>query len=156
MSVEAVQDRGPDPRVLVAADILSAPVVTVSVRDSLWVAWTVLYRSGFRHVVVLDDARCVGVLDDRRIILEWPVGALRANPLLVGDVIRREFTVVHSDTRVSQIAQIMLYEHVDAVPVVSGRNEIVGLVTVSDLLTVFTTMAAHDVQRPDTGGTNVP
>jgi CBS-domain-containing membrane protein len=122
---------------ITAGDVMSAPVVAVSVRDDLWTAWTALYQGGFRHLVVLDGSRCVGIVDDRRIVLEWPLGELRANNLTVGDVMRKRLRCIQSDTPVAQIARIMLDEHTDAVPVVSRRGEIVGLVTASDLLTAL-------------------
>lgn len=96
---------------------------------------------GFRHLVVLDGTRCVGVIDDRRIVQERPLGLLRASELTVGEVIRKHVTCVLSDTPAPRIARIMLDEQMDAVPVVSQHGEIVGLVTTSDLLTL---MAADD------------
>ena len=122
---------------LTAAHVMSAPVVAVSVEDDLWTAWTALYQGGFRHLVVLDGARCVGVVDDRRIVQEWPLGLFRSNRLTVGDVIRRRVRCVLADTTVPQVARIMLREQTDAVPVVNQRGEIVGLVTASDLLSVL-------------------
>ena len=124
-----------------AADVMSAPVVAISVRDNLWSAWTALYQGGFRHLVVLDGTRCVGIIDDRRIVQEWPLGVLRGSQLTVGEVIRKRIRCVLSETPVPRIARIMLDEQMDAVPVVSQRGEIVGLVTASDLLTL---MAAEE------------
>jgi acetoin utilization protein AcuB len=132
-----------------AGDIMSAPVVVVSLRDSLWTAWRALYEGGFRHLVVVDGSHCVGVIDDRRIVLEWPLGILRDNQLTVADVMRQQVRCVLSDVPIAQVARIMLRDHTDAVPVVSHRGEIVGLVTATDLVTVMA-----DSDRDDWGPTS--
>jgi CBS-domain-containing membrane protein len=134
---------------LKAREVMSAPVVTVSVEDNLWTAWSALYQGGFRHLVVLAGTRCVGVIDDRRIVQEWPLGPLRSSRLTVGDVIRKRVSCVLAATPVAQVARIMLEEHTDAVPVISQRGEVVGLVTASDLLSV---LAAEDRAIPVAAG----
>ncbi len=122
---------------LLAREVMTAPVVTVSARDSLWSAWTTLHGFGLRHVVVVQGSRCIGILDDRQIALQWPLGALQGHPVTAGEVVRPRTGSVRGDTPVAVVAQIMLDECVDAVPVVSARGEIQGLVTVSDLLALL-------------------
>jgi acetoin utilization protein AcuB len=117
-----------------AADVMSAPVVTVSVNDSLWEAWSLLYRSGFRHLVVVDGLRVRGVLDDRRITAEWPIGALGPHHRTVGEVVTRRVHCVLPETPVRVLAGVMLDDRTDAVPVVTQGGEILGLVTTTDLL----------------------
>jgi CBS domain-containing protein len=120
-----------------AADVMSSPVTTIDASTRLSTAWTAIFRSGRRHLVVVADRRCVGVIDDRRIGLEWPMGELRATTLTVGEILRRDTTVVHTSTPVAQIARQMLDEGIDAVPVVSDHRELVGLVTGSDLIALM-------------------
>jgi CBS-domain-containing membrane protein len=132
----ALRSSGTDGAVL-AREVMTAPVVTVSERDSLWAAWTMLHGYGLRHVVVVRGNRCVGVLDDRQIALQWPLGALQGHPVTAGEVMRPRVRSVQADTPVSVVARIMLEECTDAVPVVSDRGEIHGLVTVSDLLALL-------------------
>ena len=121
-----------------AADVMSAPVVTVSVRDSLWTAWGLIYRSGYRHLVVVDGTRCAGVLDDRRMLAEWPIGPLGPHRRTVGDVITRRTHCVLPATPVAVVSTIMLDDRIDAVPVVNQRGEVVGLVTATDLIRELT------------------
>lgn len=120
---------------------MSAPVVTVSVNESLWEAWSLLYRSGLRHLVVVDGLRVVGIVDDRRVLCEWPIGPMRPHHQTVGEIIPRRVHCVLSATPVRTVARLMLDDRTDAVPVVTQRGEILGLVTTSDLLTE---LAAND------------
>lgn len=127
-----------------AADVMSAPVITVSIHESLWAAWTVLYQSGHRHLVVVDGHQCVGVIDDRRIVLEWPLGALRSSELTIGEVLRRGTVTVCTTTPVGLVACVMLEDGTDAVPVVDEDGRLAGLVTGSDLLALM----AYGQPRP--------
>jgi CBS-domain-containing membrane protein len=133
---------------LVARDVMTAPVVTVSAGDSLWSAWTMLHGFGLRHIVVVRGNLCIGVLDDRQIALQWPLGALQGHPVTAGELVRPRVRSVQGDTPVSVVAQIMLDECIDAVPVVSPRGEIHGLVTVSDLLGLLAGTKVTPVRGP--------
>jgi CBS domain-containing protein len=124
-------------RQLTAQDVMSTPVVTVSVQETVWDAWSVLYRSGLRHLVVLDGNRCVGVIDDRRIALEWPLGPSRDLARRVGHMLTGRVRCVLRDTPVSELARIMLRDRIDVVPVVTPSGDVIGLVSASDLLLVL-------------------
>jgi len=61
---------------ITVGDIMSRPVLTVEVGESLWDAWQLLFVSGLRHLVVLDpDGASLGVLSDRNILAEVPATA---------------------------------------------------------------------------------
>jgi acetoin utilization protein AcuB len=120
-----------------AADVMSAPVATIAATARLSTAWSAIYRSGRRHLVVISNRQCVGVVDDRRIGLEWPMGELRAAELTVGEITRRDTSTVGTSTAVAEIAQLMIGDGVDAVPVLSESGELVGLVTGSDLIALM-------------------
>ena len=136
-------------RQLTAGDVMSTPVVTISIRESLWDAWSLLYSSGLRHLVVVDGSRCVGVIDDRRIALEWPLGPSRDMVRRVGQIITGRARCVLADTTVRSLARIMLRDRVDVLPVVTHTGDLVGLVTASDLLSVLT---SDEPETDDVGG----
>ncbi|MFL6240267.1 MAG: HPP family protein [Actinomycetes bacterium] len=134
MTTVEIDDVAPAGRVRTAADVMSAPVVTVSVHDTVWKAWGLLYRSGLRHLVVVDGVRVRGLIDDRRITAEWPLGPIGPHRRMVGDVVGRRVHCVLPETPARIVAEIMLDDRTDAVPVVTERGEILGLITTSDLL----------------------
>ena len=117
-----------------AAEVMSSPVVTVSKHETLWDAWGLLYRSGLRHLVVLDGTRCVGVIDDRRIVAEWPLGPATPHRRTVSEVMSRRCRVVIPATPISVVARIMLDERTDAIPVVTDAGDILGLITATDIV----------------------
>jgi predicted transcriptional regulator len=60
----------------VVAELMSQPVLTVEVTETLWDAWQLLFVSGLRHLVVLnEDGSSLGVLSDRNILAEVPATA---------------------------------------------------------------------------------
>lgn len=129
------------PKALTARDVMSTPVVTISAHKTLWDAWSLMYRVGLRRLVVLDGTRCVGVIDDRRLALEWPRGPSGELARKVRDVISGRVRCVLPDTPISELAGIMVRYHVEALPVVTPAGGVVGLVSASDLLLV---LARHD------------
>ena len=52
----------PQPTDAVVADVMSRPVLTVEVDETLWDAWQLLFVSGLRHLVVLDANDRVNVI----------------------------------------------------------------------------------------------
>lgn len=63
-----------------AADVMTRHPATVHQSSSLWTAWGRLRAARTRHLVVVDDdRRPVGVLDERTIALEWPPAPLGAH-----------------------------------------------------------------------------
>jgi CBS domain-containing protein len=120
-----------------AADVLSGPARTVNATENLWTAWQLTYAQGVRHLVAVEDARCVGVLDERRIVLSWPLDPLGHKHLSVGDVIRRDLPTVVAGTPVPRLAQLMVELGVDALPVVDDVGVVLGLVTAANLLSVL-------------------
>ena len=117
-----------------AAEVMSSPVVTVSTRETLWEAWGLLYRSGLRHLVVLDGTRCVGVVDDHRVVAEWRLGPATPHRRTVGEAMSRQSRAVVPATAISVVARIMLDERTDAIPVVTDAGDILGLITATDIV----------------------
>ncbi len=58
------------------SEIMSVPVLSIELSDSLWDAWQLLSVSGLRYLVVLGrDNECLGLISDRQILAEIPATA---------------------------------------------------------------------------------
>lgn len=89
--------------------------------------------------VVDDDGAVVGVvstLDLSRAMAE-DVEADAASDVTAADVMTREIVAVAPETPVSEIANVMLKQHIHRVLVVKD-GELVGMITTFDLLRAFT------------------
>lgn len=120
----------------VVADIMSQPVLTVEMGESLWDAWQLLFVSGLRHLVVLnDDGTCRGVLSDRSILAEVPATADNLRQRQVSDVLAMVPVVSVSPTDSPlTAARVMTRNASEAVPVVDDRGRLLGVVTESDIV----------------------
>ena len=120
-------------RVLTAADIMSAPVVTADLNESPIVARARMRAWGVRHLVLVHGGVCAGVVDDRSVLSAWrhsPLGV--RHPTLAG-LRRTTTTCVLPVADVKMVARVMTAGRVDAVPVVDADGVLLGLVTAGDV-----------------------
>ena len=133
MSAAPAYGAAPDTAV---ADLMSRPVLTVEVTESLWDAWQLLFVSGLRHLVVLDaNGASLGVLSDRNILAEVPATADHLGARKVGDVLAMVplVAVLPTDTPL-MAARVMTDNAVEALPVLDAAGRLVGIVTESDIV----------------------
>jgi acetoin utilization protein AcuB len=133
MNAIQIFENGREPTV---ADLMSQPVLTVEVGESLWDAWQLLFVSGLRHLVVLDDdGSSLGVLSDRNILAEVPATAEHLSRRRVGDVLALVplVSVLPSDAPLVA-ARVMATNAVEAVPVLDESGRLVGVLTESDIV----------------------
>ena len=118
------------------ADIMSRPVLTVEVDETLWDAWQLLFVSGLRHLVVLDrNGVSLGVLSDRNILADVPATAEHLSSRRVGDVLAMVPLVSVLPTDPPMVAaKVMAANVVEAVPVVDRSGRLAGIVTESDIV----------------------
>lgn len=117
------------------AEVMSKPVLTVEIGESLWDAWQLLFVSGLRHLVVLDDdGSCVGILSDRNILADVPLTLEHLADRKVRDIVARvplATTTPNADPK--QAAMVMRTQAIEALPVLDD-GRLVGIVTESDIV----------------------
>jgi CBS domain-containing protein len=118
---------------LLARDVMTAPALTVSPSATLWEAWRLMLQTGVRHLVVCDGDQCAGVVDDRAVFAQWPMGPLALRRDRVGDVMRPRSICVLDDVELRTVAAVMVADGVDAVAVVEPDGAVIGIVTAGDV-----------------------
>ena len=124
--------------------IMSSPVLTVSPDASPWSARTLMIEHGVRHLVVVAGGHCVGVLDDREVFAQWPVGPLALRRQRIAGMIRPRTSCVLADADVRQVALVMVQDRVDAVPVVDEAGDVIGVVTGEDVARAVARWGLYD------------
>lgn len=116
--------------------LMSRPVLTVDVDESLWDAWQLLFVSGLRHLVVVDaDGATLGVISDRNILAEVPATAQHLGSRHVRDIMPMASLVAVSPTDDPMAAaRAMAAGAIEAVPVLERDGHLVGIVTESDII----------------------
>jgi acetoin utilization protein AcuB len=116
-------------------------VNTVPPELSLEQAHELMLKLGVRHLPVVSGHKLAGVVSDRDILLACtrsPDGAFSYPESTVGEVMTLSPEVAGPDVHVAQLAQAMVERKIDALPIVSGDNDLLGLVTSTDLLLLLT------------------
>ena len=123
-------------RETVIGDVMSNPVLTVEVGESLWDAWQFLFVSGLRHLVVLnEDGDCLGVLSDRNILAEVPATRENLSRRKVREVLAMTPVVsVTPEQSPLAAARIMADNAVEAVPVLGPDARLLGIITEFDIV----------------------
>ena len=115
---------------------MSRPVLTIEVGETLQDAWHLMYVSGLRHLVVLDDEGTpVGVLSDRAVLADAPVRGEHLEATVVREVIDRiPRASITAGSTATQAAHEMSHLRVEALPVTEDDGRLVGIVTESDVV----------------------
>jgi magnesium transporter len=94
----------------------------------------------FYIYVVDDQGKLSGVLSLRQLLLKRP--EIKLKDIMVTDVIR-----VTADTDQEEVAQLVASYNLLAVPVVDQQNNLVGFITVDDVIDVIKDEATEDIFR---------
>ena len=124
-------------------DIMTTPVHTVDMDDSLLKAKGLFDREHCHHVVVLERDRVVGVVSDRDILkaISPFVGNAMERPQdrntlkkRIHQIMSRGLVAVGPDEALATAAKQMLAERVSCLPVVDENRALLGIVTVRDFV----------------------
>lgn len=120
-------------------------VHTASPDTTLAEALAITRAHSIRHLPILENGRLVGLLSDRDLRLAIPpawasqheelLAAL--NDRTVGEIMVTEIIAVHPDTPVEDAARLLYTHRIGCLPVLDG-DDLVGIITETDLLRAFT------------------
>ena len=123
-------------------EIMTAKPITIDPEMPMLEARQRMADARIRHLVVVDDARVVGIVTDRDIRLNLPSPATSLSvwelnyllpQLTVGGVMSKTVIVVEPDRPVAEAARIMMDHKIGALPVVE-EGRLVGIITESDFV----------------------
>lgn len=112
-----------------AAEVMTREPAVLSADASLFDAWALMHNGGHRHLVVVDDdLRALGVVDEQDIAMEWPAGPRAPHHLLLRQLVRfRSRPRVRGTDDIVKAAMTMQGARVDALPVVDAHGRLQGL-----------------------------
>lgn len=123
-------------------ELMTAKPITVDPETPMLEARQRMVEKRIRHLVVVENARVVGIVTDRDIRLNlpspatslsvWEINYLLAQ-LTVGGVMSAAVIVVDPDRPVAEAARIMMDHKIGALPVVD-EGRLVGIITESDFV----------------------
>jgi CBS domain-containing protein len=123
-------------------ELMTAKPITVDPETPMLEARQRMVEKRIRHLVVVKNARVVGIVTDRDIRLNlpspatslsvWEINYLLAQ-LTVGGVMSAAVIVVDPDRPIAEAARIMIDHKIGALPVVD-EGRLVGIITESDFV----------------------
>ena len=126
-------------------ELMTATPITVAPESTVVDARHLMATRRFRHLLVVDGERLVGIVTDRDIRLTlpslatslsvWELNYLLAR-LTVKDVMSRSVITIGADRDAAEAARIMVEHKIGALPVLEGER-LVGIVTETDFLRAF-------------------
>ncbi len=133
-------------------DLMVTKVFTVEENDLIDRVFFLIYYERIRHLPVVENGKVVGIVSDRDMYkalgpknnssaIESATGTgiteLRVIPKKVRHIMRRGVITVNRDTYATEAAAIMADNKIGALPVVDKDNKLVGILTSTDILRVF-------------------
>jgi acetoin utilization protein AcuB len=127
---------------------MTRDVITVPPHEKIIDAFELMQRRGIRHLPVVEDGELKGLVTDRDIRLAlipsplstpedrmYHLGALER----VDEIMATDLITVEPTSTIEEAAKLMAQYKIGAVPVV-GRGKLVGILTETDVLSVFIEM----------------
>ncbi len=140
-------------------EIMTTPVETVHMDTTVRVAKRLFDEKHFHHIVVLEKGRVFGVVSDRDIlkVISPFVGSktmereqdARTLRQRVHQIMSRNPVTVQPAGLVADAARTMLREHLSCLPVVTNGGELVGILTLRDIVSWAAGLGESD--EPATG-----
>jgi acetoin utilization protein AcuB len=128
-------------------------VVVASAEDDLALALRLMLAAGGRHLPIVDGRTVVGVVTERDVLRRHAeVGSQVASAEKVRKVMTQPPVVAWAHDDLETARRIMLDRGVGCLPVLGSRDEIVGIVTRSDLLRTDIGPDRGPAPRPETAG----
>jgi acetoin utilization protein AcuB len=136
-------------------DIMAEKIVTISADDRLSTVEDIMTLGGVRHMPVVRGGRLVGVVSERDLLRAslsnlTEFGSEQRRAFLQAVEIKRVMStppiVIHPDATAEEAALVMAEQKIGCLPVVEA-DELVGLVTETDLLRYFAGLGISDAPR---------
>lgn len=130
---------------MLVKEIMSKQLVTLSADSKLGFAEDIMYLGRIRHLPVVNGKEIVGILTQRdlykasltSIVTNWEENKTFLDSVKVAEVMTKDVIAISQDTSIEDAAQIMIDKKVGCLPVVEGRNILLGLITETDVLQYF-------------------
>lgn len=111
-------------------DCMTLCPLSVPPETDVKVTFNLLKERGFRQFPVVKDGKLIGIVTDR----DLQAAIAQENNIIVADIMSPNPITISEDRTVEEAAQIIHDRKFNALPVLSKRGELIGIVTVTDIL----------------------
>ena len=119
----------------------TAGVVCCGPQTSVLQAASLMRHKHVGDVVVVDDPQAegipLGIVTDRDLVIEVLGNGLDPAKTTVGSLMRKPVIIAHESEDTTEVLERMRVHGVRRLPVVAHEGEVVGIITIDDLLRLF-------------------
>ena len=123
-------------------DVMVTNVVTVDVGVNIRKAVQRMNNQEISCLVVLEKGNFAGILTERDVLKRVVAEARNPEKTLVGDVMSKPLIVVNPEASLEEALELMFEKRVKKLTVVKDK-ELVGLITMTDIARMHTTLVEH-------------
>lgn len=123
-----------------AGGVMTRSVMCVVPSVKAEACYALMIRRRFRHLPVVEDGRLLGIISDRDLLVRAemaPEGTLRFPSLASWEVMTPHPHTCNLRDTVAHVADLMLGNQVDCVPVLHPDGSLVGIITSTDLVALL-------------------
>ena len=143
-------------------DLMKTKVFTVEQHDLIDRVFFLIHYEKVRHLPVVEKGKVIAIVSDRDLYkalgpknnsnaiepaTEKNSAELHVVPQKVQHIMRRGVITVNPDTYVSEAAALMADHKIGALPVVDKDNKLVGILSTTDILRVFSKIEKSSEKR---------
>ena len=149
-------------------DLMTSKVFTVEQNDLIDRVFFLIHYENIRHLPVVEKGQVIGIVSDRDLYKalgpknnssaieasnEKNAAELHVAPQKVRHIMHRGVKTVHRNTPASEAAAIMARNKIGALPVVDKDNKLVGILSATDILRVFSKIERENEVKEKTSET---
>ncbi|MBI4618783.1 MAG: CBS domain-containing protein [Desulfobacterales bacterium] len=126
-------------------DIMAEDVVTLEINEELSLADDIMHLGRIRHLPVVEKGKLVGIISQRDLfkgslasVMGFGEKAKRdfLKTVAVKEIMIKKVITISPEADIKEAGRIMLEKKIGCLPVV-GKDELVGLITETDILKQF-------------------
>lgn len=117
------------------SDIMTAAALSDSPGDSLAEASAKMWQQQTGSLLIIDNDRLAGIITERDIMRTVAEGK-DPKVLTLDEAMTRDVVTISPDTELTDAAQVMFDKWFRHLPVVTENGEVVGIISLRDLLTL--------------------
>ena len=121
--------------------LMSGEVITVKQHETVVKIENLMSTFLIHHIPVVDDGKLCGIVSRNDLVRKY-IDCLENNPnhkvspdLIAKDIMVTDVISINDTSSIKQAAEIMLGCEFHSIPVVNEKQQVVGIITSSDLLT---------------------
>ena len=117
-------------------DIMNRKLTTTGIEATIAQAAKAMCHDEVGSVIILDNNKPIGIVTEEDIACKVVAKDLKPSKVHVNDIMSTPLITVSADKTAGDAAHMMVKHKVRRLPIVDEHQEVIGIVTVRDLLTV--------------------